>query len=105
MGEVATAAVTVVDMVAKAATAVVEDMVVQCTVVDIKADQVVMAREADSKEATAVDTVVTKAVVMEAVSAAQVAVEAAVAVVSEAADVAEEVVAVVAIHHTERTNE
>ena len=38
--EVAMAAVTVVDMVAKEATEVVEDMVVQCTVKDTKADQV-----------------------------------------------------------------
>ena len=38
--EVAMAAVTVVDMVAKEATEVVEDTVVQCTVKDTKADQV-----------------------------------------------------------------
>ena len=38
--EVATAAVMVVDMVAKEATEVVEDTVVQCTAKDTKVDQV-----------------------------------------------------------------
>ena len=61
-----------------------------------------MAREAD-QEAMVVDTVVPKVVDTEVVSAAQVAVEAEVVVVSAAADVAAEVVAVVAIIHT-KTN-
>ena len=61
-----------------------------------------MAREAD-QEATAVDMVVPKVVDTEVVSAAQVAVEAEVVVVSAAADVAAEVVAVVAIIHTKNT--
>lgn len=100
--EVATAAVTVVDMVAKEATVVVEDMVVPCTVADTKVDQVVMVREADNKEVMAVDMVDTKVVDMEVVSAVQVAVEAAVAVVSAEVVAAEEVDAVVAMHHTEQ---
>lgn len=60
-----------------------------------------MAREAD-QEAMVVDTVVPKVVDTEVVSAAQVAVEAEVVVVSAAADVAVEVVAVVAIIHTKK---